>query len=84
MGDDVLGVYCDVLGVPAIQLVACLHEPGWLALQRSRHLSLTQQKSTLRLYDNRASPVWWDTSIVMPGSRVEIYRVITLAGRPGE
>ena len=67
-----------------IQLGACVHEPGRLALQRSRHLSLTQQKSTLRLYDNRASPVCWDTSIVMPGSRVEIYRVITLAGRPGE
>ena len=32
---------------------ALLHEPGWLAFQRSRHLSYTRQKSTLRLYDNR-------------------------------
>ena len=28
--------------------------------------------------------VSWDTSIVMPGSRVEIFHVITLAGPPGE
>ena len=40
----------------AIALRARLHEPGWLALQRSRHLSQTQQKSTLRLHDHRASP----------------------------
>ena len=45
-----------------------LHEPGWLALQKTRHLSKTQQKSSLRLYDNRASPVSWDPSIMMiPG-----------------
>ena len=49
-----------------------LHEPGWLALQRSRHL----QKSTLQLYDSRASSVSWDPSIVMPGSRVEIFQVL--------
>ena len=34
--------------------------------------------------DNQASPVSWDPHIVMPGSRVEIFQVITLAGRPGE
>ena len=42
-----------------------------------------QQKSTLRLYDNRASLVSLDPSIAMPGSRVEIFQVITLAGQPG-
>ena len=36
------------------------------------------------LYDNRASLVSWDPSTVTPGSRVEIFQVITLAGRPGE
>ena len=46
-----------------------------LALQRSQHPSQTQQKSTLRLYDNWASPVSWDPSIVMLGSRVEIFQV---------
>ena len=51
----------------SIELRAWLHEPGLLALQRSRHLSKTQQKSTLRFHDNRASPVSWDPSIVMPG-----------------
>ena len=34
--------------------------------------------------DNQASPVSWDPHIVMPGSRVEIFQVITLAGRPGK
>ena len=33
---------------------------------------------------NWASPVSWDPSIVMPGSRVEIFQVITLAWWPGE
>ena len=51
-------------------LITCAE---WLALQRSRHLRYTQQKSTLRLYDNRASPVSWDPSIVMRGSWVEIF-----------
>ena len=41
-----------------------------------------------RLCDYRATePAWlasWDPGIVMPGSRVEIFRVITLAGRPGD
>ena len=36
------------------------------ALQKTRHLSYTQHKSTLQLYDNQASPVSWDSSIVMP------------------
>ena len=37
------------------------------------------------LYDNRASPVSWDPSIVMPvRPRVEIFQGITLAGRPDE
>ena len=36
------------------------------------------------LYDNRVSPVSWDPSIVMPGSRMEIFQVITHAGWPGE
>ena len=40
-----------------------------------------KKKSTLRLYDNRASPVSWDLSIVMQGSRVENFQVITLAGQ---
>ena len=30
---------------------------------------MQQKKLTLRLYDNRAGPVSWDPSIVMPGSR---------------
>ena len=34
--------------------------------------------------DNRSSPVSWDPSIVMPGSRVEIFQVIMLSGWPGE
>ena len=43
-----------------------------------------KKKSTLRLHVNQASPVSWDPSIVMPGSRLEIFQEITLAGRPGE
>ena len=35
--------------------------------------------STLRFHDNRASTVSWDSSIVMPASRLEIFQVITLA-----
>ena len=34
--------------------------------------------------NNRASPVSWDPVIVISGSRVEIFQVITLAGRLGE
>ena len=36
--------------------------------------------STLRFHDNRASTVSWDSSIVMLGSRLKIFQVITLAG----
>ena len=36
----------------------------------------------LQLYYNWASPVSWDPGIVLPGSRVEIFQVITFAGRP--
>ena len=38
----------------------------------------------VQFFDNRASLVSWDSSIVMPGSLVEIFLVITLAIRPGE
>ena len=38
-----------------------------------------------QLCDNMTTePVSWDPSIVMPGSRAEIFQGITLAGRPGE
>ena len=36
-------------------------------------LSYTQQESTLRLHDSRAGPVSWGLSIVMLGSRLEIF-----------
>jgi len=29
-------------------------------------------------------PVTWDSSIVMPGYRLEIFQVLTFAGQPGE
>ena len=42
------------------------------------------KNSTLRLYDNKFSPVSWDPSIVMPGFWAEIFQVIMLAARAGE
>ena len=53
----------------ATELRAWLHEPGWLALQRSPYLSYTEQKSPLWLYVNRASPVSWDPSCVCWAAR---------------
>ena len=50
-------------------LITCA---GLAALQRSQHLSWTQQKSPLRLYDNWASRACWNPSIVMLGSRVHL------------
>ena len=43
-----------------------------------------QQKTTLQLYNNRASQISWDPSIVMPGSQVETFPVIMHAKQGGE
>ena len=48
----------------------------------SRHAK-KQQKSTLRLHDNRASPVSRDPGIAMPGSRLtglKMFHVIAFTG----
>ena len=37
-----------------------------VSLLGSQHVCLTQQKSTLRLHDNRASPVIRDPGIAVP------------------
>ena len=50
-----------------------------------RKLGTLLKRNKNQLCDgNQASPVSWDPHIVMPGSRVEIFQVITLAGRDGE
>ena len=41
-----------------------------VSLPGSRHVCQTQQKSTSRLHDNRASPVSRDPGITVPGSRL--------------
>ena len=62
-------------------------EPDYMnragSLCRKLGTLLKRNKNQL-CHDNQASPVSWDLSIVMPGSRVEIFQVMTLAGRPGE
>ena len=50
-------------------------DPGTLVKRNKSQLSL-------QLYYNWASPVSWDPGIVLPGSRVEIFQVITFARRP--
>ena len=54
-----------------------------VGLPGSRHVCSTQQKSTSRLHDNRASPVSRDPGIAVPGSRLTGLRflhVIAFAG----
>ena len=54
-----------------------------VSLPGSRHVCETQQKSTLRLHDNRASPVSRDLGIAVPGSRLtglRFFHVIAFAG----
>ena len=40
--------------------------------------------TTLRLRYSLTSPISWDSSIVMTGTRLEIFQIITLSGQPGE
>ena len=54
-----------------------------VSLPGSRHVCQTQQKSTSRLHDNRASPVSRDPGIGVPGSRLtglRFFHVIAFAG----
>ena len=54
-----------------------------VSLPGSRHVCQTQQKSTSRLHDNRASPVSRDPGIAVPGSRLAgltFFHVIAFAG----
>ena len=54
-----------------------------VSLPGSRHVCQTQQKSTSRLHDNRASPVSRDPDIAVPGSRLAgltFFHVIAFAG----
>ena len=54
-----------------------------VSLPGSRHVCQTQQKSTLRLHDNRASPVSRNPSIAVPGFRLtglRFFHVIAFAG----
>ena len=54
-----------------------------LKLERDLGTLVKRNKNQLCDY-NRGSPVSWDASIVMLGSRVEIFQVITLPGQPVE
>ena len=54
-----------------------------VSLPGSQHVCQTQQKSTSRLHDNRASPVSRDPGIAVPGSRLAgltFFHVIAFAG----
>ena len=54
-----------------------------VSLPGSWHVYKMQQNSTLRLHDNRASPVSRDPSIAVPGSRLtglKFFHVIAFAG----
>ena len=54
-----------------------------VSLPGSRHVCLTQQKSTPRLHDNRASPVSRDLSTAVPESwlaGLRFFHVFTFAG----
>ena len=54
-----------------------------VSLPGFRHVCQTQQKSTSRLHDNRASPVSRDPGIAVPGSRLAgltFFHVIAFAG----
>ena len=56
---------------------------GFSSLCRDLGTLVKRNKNQLCDY-NRGSPVGWDASIVMPGSRVEIFQVIMLPGQPVE
>ena len=54
-----------------------------VSLPGSWHVCETQQNSTSRLHDNRASPVSRDPGIAVPGSRLTgliFFHVIAFAG----